>query len=114
MMLRNLSSREGVIDCIVASPFLRCLQTAAEVAAILGIDRIGIDHGLCEVLQKRNVPMRPTYLTLDQLAAQDPSLAKWNFTPNTQKSPHWVSRPRLLADACLACGPETPCKFCES
>jgi len=26
MMLRSLSSREGVIDCIVASPFLRCLQ----------------------------------------------------------------------------------------
>jgi len=26
MMLRNLSSREGAIHRIVASPFLRCLQ----------------------------------------------------------------------------------------
>jgi hypothetical protein len=49
-------------------------QTAAEVAAVLGIDRIGIDHGLCEVLHKRNVSKPPTYLTPDQLAS-DPSLA---------------------------------------
>ncbi len=53
------------------------LQTATEVAAILGIKRIGIDHGLCEVLQKRNVSMRPSYLSSDELPSEDPFLASW-------------------------------------
>ena len=96
LMLRHIAAREGTIHSIVASPFLRCLQTATEVAKILGIDQIGIDHGLCEVLNTRNVSMRPTYLTTPELAAHDASLAHWAFSCSAQSSPAW---PEELAHA---------------
>ena len=96
LMLRHIAAREGTIHSIVASPFLRCLQTATEVAKILGIDQIGIDHGLCEVLNTRNVSVRPTYLTTPELAAHDASLAHWAFSCSAQSSPAW---PEELAHA---------------
>ena len=96
LMLRHIAAREGTIHSIVASPFLRCLQTATEVAKILGIEEIGIDHGLCEVLNTRNVSVRPTYLTTAELAAHDASLAHWAFSCSAQSSPAW---PEELAHA---------------
>eukprot|EP00899_Mesostigma_viride_P007496 jgi/Mesvir1/16748/Mv25199-RA.1 len=42
----------GPSTVIYTSPFTRCVQTAAEVAAVLGVPTIKVEEGICELLEK--------------------------------------------------------------
>jgi broad specificity phosphatase PhoE len=95
-MILAESERDGAVVHVVSSPFLRCLQTAAEVANSLGIERITIDYGLCEALLPRNVATSPTYLPPDRLRMTDGSFARISFTHTSQPEPVW---PEDLATA---------------
>ena len=95
-MILAESERDGAVVHVVSSPFLRCLQTAAEVANSLGIERITIDYGLCEALLPRNVATSPTYLPPDRLRMTDGSFARISFAHTPQPEPRW---PEDLATA---------------
>jgi len=72
------------------------MQTAAEIAMVLGIQKISIDFALCEVLLTRNVAVDPVYLTLEQLQHADPVLENMVLESSPVPPPPW---PEELADA---------------
>ena len=74
-------AREGaVIDVVVCSPFLRCLQTTEHFLEGYLAGRssssipVQIDFGLSEVMTEHNVPMKPVALTLPQILSLAPGL----------------------------------------
>ncbi|EKX40601.1 hypothetical protein GUITHDRAFT_142692 [Guillardia theta CCMP2712] len=89
MSFKSSRSQVGDISFVLSSPFLRCVQTAAEVASILGISRIFIENDICEVLELRNVSVQPKCLKMDQLVKVEPMLAHHEIIPSSVKMPSW-------------------------
>eukprot|EP00281_Chroomonas_sp_CCMP1168_P014629 CAMPEP_0206214224 /NCGR_PEP_ID=MMETSP0047_2-20121206/1551_1 /ASSEMBLY_ACC=CAM_ASM_000192 /TAXON_ID=195065 /ORGANISM="Chroomonas mesostigmatica_cf, Strain CCMP1168" /LENGTH=172 /DNA_ID=CAMNT_0053636445 /DNA_START=180 /DNA_END=699 /DNA_ORIENTATION=+ len=80
---------EGAVNLIVSSPFLRCIQTAAEIAAAMGVKRIILDNGLCEVMLPRNVSEPPTFIPPLKLPLVDPFLGQFTYKASTEPAPSW-------------------------
>ena len=49
------SPSEHIIK-VESSPFLRCLQTAANIATELSIDTVNVNYRVCEVLREGKFP----------------------------------------------------------
>lgn len=67
------------IDVIYCSPFLRAVETAAGIAAVLNTP-IRIEHGLAEIMKIEWFPVKPDYLSAESLKKQFP-LIDDTYTP---------------------------------
>ena len=61
------------IEVIYTSPFLRAVETAGGVAAVLDVP-IRIEHGLCEALKEEWFDGPPDYLPPEQLSERFPTI----------------------------------------
>ncbi|MFB3904418.1 MAG: histidine phosphatase family protein [Acidobacteriota bacterium] len=79
--LADRLEREG-ITAIFSSPFLRCLQTAASVAARVGLP-IHVEPGFSEWLNPDWFPSSPKILTLEALIQEFPAVAA-DYSPQVR------------------------------
>ncbi|GMV80273.1 MAG: hypothetical protein AMXMBFR7_14570 [Planctomycetota bacterium] len=77
--------RATAVRHVFASPFYRCVQTAHETAAVLGLP-LKIEHGACEYLNAEWFPVAPEFLPPAQLVRDFPRVDA-AYTPHV--TPAW-------------------------
>lgn len=73
---QRLKSEGHEINFIFTSPFLRCLQTSAQIAKEVGNPPIMVEYGLAEYLTNEWFPQKPTFSDVDEMGKILPSLER--------------------------------------